>query len=270
MATIFVDSEDTEVELVDMTADDHAGFILSSPTLRAPSSDSNTDDTLIDDGSRELDLAQDGTLTGNASCGEGTNVYGDIREGRTTLKREPLSNIDVPIQMLSLSELREPPLCKLYPDRRDEILRLFLRRTTFTVEVWTNYTAVDRWTYKDGCEFFHDEKRVRDCGRLRLRNKDTLEHIRLLDPGESEMMKVNVAVGTPFRPLLRLVFVMGDGNLMISGYHETDDTHTELHDFVHECYDEILNVGLIHGKKGVTVQDLECYASLFVKKPPER
>ena len=164
-------------------------------------------------------------------------------------------------QVVELKHFAIPPECAQHPDYAEEILGAFLDHATFTAKIWVNFDATE--------QVFFEGARAADCGKLQI-PKAKLNHLNNLDSDIYNFRRVRLDIGTPFRTLARLWFILRDQgdkvHLQIKGKMVAQHpplASTILHDFLASRVRVLDNVGL---DQNFDMEDLNKIAGHFHRK----
>lgn len=165
-------------------------------------------------------------------------------------------------QRVELKNFVKPPECNTYFDQGDDILRVYLHNTIFTAKVWMNYDAAEE-------RFFRGD-RAMACGKLRLPD-EKLESLNSIDPSKLNFRHVRFDICTPFRPLAQVTLEVihqrsGIAQLRCKGDHVGDGTRV-LCGFLNTCNRAIRDRGMMDPMMGLTMSDLEWFATFFRRHP---
>lgn len=174
----------------------------------------------------------------------------------TKLRLELIANL-FHGQVVELKNLAPPPECLQYPEHEDYIMKKFLHKSTFTVQVWTNFDASE--------QVFFEGARAAACGKLRLPHHQ-YEYLLDRDHHNLTFKHVRFDVCTPFRTLarisLRVVPPSKGGGIRVAGKIVHPGLPTLMR-YLERCL-EHTHEGL-RNSDTFTMGDLEVVASLFCR-----
>jgi hypothetical protein len=243
-----------ELDRAEQMTMDH--FDNNTPLVRAGSSTTDQSDEELD---RAEPIAVDGD-TRLVSAGSSQTAQGDeVVDGvEANLRLELLTNIFA-TEPVQLKDFKEPPECFQNQHQGAEIFSRYLFHTYFLVKVWISFDADE--------EVFFEGARSEACGRLRL-PEAVYQDLATSDPGIIKLQEVCLEIGTPFRTpaTIDLTVEHNDDHhrlrargKMLPGH----DDKRRLVDYMRYCVKRITHIGLADGVDGITLNDLEFFASLF-------
>ena len=183
---------------------------------------------------------------------------GELDRTGSRLRLELLANTFA-AEPVQLKDIKTPPECYVYQDQGEEIFFTYLSLTVFHVKVWVNFDACE--------EVFFEGVRSTACGKLQL-PEHVYESIAILNPADFKLQHVCFEIGTPFRTLavVDLVVEHGEHGAAVRAESEMTREHDNKHrlfKYMQYCCRNIERIGLAYGIDGLTLQDLEHFASLF-------
>lgn len=167
-----------------------------------------------------------------------------------------------------LSHISEPDECAKYPELHNEILDNYLRFTTFTVDVWTNYDAA--------AQKFYIDKRLEDCGKLNLKPSE-IRHLEGKDPNRDiEIYRIIFEIRTSFTRLADVRILakpskrdgVTDITLKVA---RTNSDHPVALEFINDICAEFNENGVTAAddQRGLVIADLENLAGMFRRAPTD-
>lgn len=169
---------------------------------------------------------------------------------------EPLAYIDAPDE------------CTVWPGFNDEIIEAYLRYTTFTVKVWTNYDAATKKFYLDD--------RQQDCGKIILYPSER-RRLEQVDPdGTLQFNRIRLDIGTAFTNLCEVKLsalpskLGGSTDISLRG-GRTDTDHPRVVDFVQNTCNHFNDSDFTttNDQHGFILADIEQIAAWFCRKPTQ-
>ena len=225
--------------------------------------DSDSDVTMVDD--REASAS---TLTGAPVQGQTTTAlsptsggeadYLDLLspEAREEYYKETFS-LAVPI-----ADIEAPFLTDDYKGLETEILRAYLRHTTFIFKIFINYDAAAQRFYADYPR--QNSGRYGDCGKL-LFSPHVSAHLQTVKAHKALLSNVRLDICTHLTPLAQVTLEVRPGpridHFINHVFHE-DDTLTA---FINHCARQIAHPSndATRGKAGFNLSDVGKLSSLF-------
>lgn len=167
-----------------------------------------------------------------------------------------------------LAHIAPPEECTEWPDLREEILDAYLRYTTFSVRVWTNYDTATKKFYVDA--------RQQDCGRLVLKPSE-VQWLNGVNPeGSVQFNRILLEIGTPFSNLCSVKLAAAasktDGLVDVTvRAWRPDIDHPRAVDFVTNMCSRLYEggVGIADWQTGMLVSDIENIAAYFCRRPQQ-
>ena len=169
-------------------------------------------------------------------------------------------------KVAELKTINRPRQCEDYPAFSKEISEAYMRHTTFTVKIWTNYDAAANEFYSKGPG--NESNRYDTCGKLVL-TPDAERHVYAVVPRIGEFARVRFQVGTPFRTMCEVgITIEGSRrdvglDVTVCCKDMTRGEHPFLMDYIRGVCDRTMPGYPCYGGDGLVLRDLMEIALLF-------